>query len=160
MVTNTDSGAGGVMLLVVLGLLLVVGVMGSSVVAEDAADRDRIEGETLTQSGDPQPLAAAGDRYENELVENHEGVTLEAGTDYTLDSDTGEIVFMDTADTEDGAEATIEYDAVGFPGQAAWMVTTFGVIWETTIVLPLIAALGAILAGLAMLQQTTRGSVI
>lgn len=144
-----------VVLLAVIVALLGTGILAVSQAYQDTPTHvETVSGETLTQDvGNWTAVDAAGQAgvvgfYDNETVRNESGDNLTEGTDYEWD-ESGQIKFLNSSSTTDGANASIDYAYDARPEQSTAMIGPIAAMFDIAGILPL--ALGAI----AVLWGTT-----
>lgn len=153
-----------VVLFAIVTALIATGVIAVSQAYQDTpTDVETVEDEQFVQSvGNWVSVDAASETgvtgfADDETVRNQDGQTLTEGDDYEWDAESGAVRILDTANTQDGATASIDYSYDQRPGQATAMIGPLAVVFEISGVLPLVLAVAAVLAGLGVLSSSVGG---
>jgi hypothetical protein len=148
-----------VVLLSLVGVLALAGTLVASASYQQTPTHvETVDNETVTQDvGNLTPVTAAGERgvtrfYGNETVRAG-GSELTAGTDYTWNTSTGQIAWINSSATTDGAAASISYAYDARPAAAVAMVGPIAAVYDIAGILPLVVVAGAIFAALNQLRR-------
>lgn len=106
--------------LVVILVLFVPAIsasLGSSAQSDAGTVAENVTGESLTVDyDDPTGVAESGDAYSETItIRDENGTELEDGIDYRWNDRTGVVDWIDTTETSDGENATIDYRALNAP---------------------------------------------
>ena len=153
-----------VVLFAIVTALIATGVIAVSQAYQDTpTDVETVEDEQIVQSVDEWVHVDAADEtgvtgfYDNETVRNQDGETLTEGEDYEWDTEAGAIRILDTANTEDGGEASIDYSYDKRPDDAVAMIGPLATVFDISGILPLVLAVAAVLSGLGVLSKSVGG---
>ncbi|QSG02518.1 putative membrane protein [Natranaeroarchaeum sulfidigenes] len=144
--------------------LIATGVLAVSEAYQDTpTDVETVEDEHFIQDvGEWVSVDRADDTgvtgfYDNETVRNQDGDELNEGNDYEWDNDAGAVRILDTPNTEDGADASIDYSYDQRAEEATIMIGPLATIFEIAGILPLVLAVAAVLSGLGLLSRSVGG---
>jgi len=129
----------GVLVLIVALVFLVPAVSGAY--TDTTSTQERINESVTIQYDEPIPVDGRGvSYYDNETVKDDGGNILTEGTDYTWNTDTGELTWLNTTATTEGQVGTITYTYEGAQGRNDYLTTIIGPL---TFAFPFLLVLGA-----------------
>lgn len=153
-----------VVLFAIVSALIATGVIAVSQAYQDTpTDVEAVEDEGFVQSVGEWTSVDAADESgvagfsEEVTVQNQDGDTLTAGDDYEWDSDEGAVRILDTSNTEDGQDASIDYEYDQRPEDAIAMIGPLAAAFDMAGILPIVLAVAAVLSGLGVLSRSVSG---
>ena len=145
-----DIGSSAINAIVAVGAMLIIGMLViGSVYGAAPTDTTSVTGEEVTKDfEDPVELDPGEDAFsfsDEITVEADDGTILEEGVDYEWYPDEGEIQFLDSADTNDGNSAFVDYDYEAPITMAQDMIGPLSSAFDLGSVLPIVLVAGSIL---------------